>query len=128
MASQSVLELAVNTGKWDSGLKKAKTTLDNFTTASGGLQQALGKDSDKMQKFVQMMGAKKLSYLRHTGLFVVLIECWTILFSIHHHTTELIDIERSSETSNALLLEDCRTSTFVFDGKIAYQEEGREYH
>lgn len=57
MASQSVLELAVNTGKWDSGLKKAKTALDNFTTASGGLQQALGKDADKMQKFVQMMGS-----------------------------------------------------------------------
>ena len=57
MASQSVLELAVNTGKWDSGLKKAKSALDNFTTASGGLQQALGKDSDKMQKFVQMMGS-----------------------------------------------------------------------
>lgn len=57
MASQSVLELAVNTGKWDSGLKKAKSALDNFTTASGGLQQALGKDADKMQKFVQMMGS-----------------------------------------------------------------------
>lgn len=57
MASQSVLELAVNTGKWDSGLKKAKTALDNFTTASGGIQQALGKDADKMQKFVQMMGS-----------------------------------------------------------------------
>ena len=56
MANQSVLELAVGTGKWDAGLKKAKQTLDNFTQANGGLQQALGKDSASMQKFVQMMG------------------------------------------------------------------------
>lgn len=57
MANKSVLELVVETGKWDSGLKKGKKALDDFTTASGGLQQALGKDSDKMQKFVQMMGS-----------------------------------------------------------------------
>ena len=56
MANQSVLELAVGTGKWDAGLKKAKSALDNFTQANGGLQQALDKESQKMQKFVQMMG------------------------------------------------------------------------
>ena len=56
MANQSVLELAVGTGKWDAGLKKAKQSLDNFTQANGGLQQALEKESQKMQKFVQMMG------------------------------------------------------------------------
>lgn len=57
MANQSVLELAVGTGKWDAGLKKAKSALDNFTQANGGLQQALDKESQKMQKFVQMMGS-----------------------------------------------------------------------
>ena len=57
MANQSVLELAVGTGKWDAGLKKAKSALDNFTQANGGLQQALEKESQKMQKFVQMMGS-----------------------------------------------------------------------
>ena len=56
MANQSVLELAVGTGKWDAGLKKAKSALDNFTQANGGLQQALDKESQKMQRFVQMMG------------------------------------------------------------------------
>lgn len=56
MASKSVLELAVETGKWDSGLRKAQSTLNNFTTASGGLQEALGKDADKMGTFVRMMG------------------------------------------------------------------------
>jgi len=56
MANKSVLELAVETGKWDSGLKKAKSALDKFTDASGGLQKALDADSEKMGEFVQMMG------------------------------------------------------------------------
>ena len=54
--AKSVLELAVGTGKWDAGLKKAKQSLDNFTQANGGLQQALEKESQNMQKFVRMMG------------------------------------------------------------------------
>ena len=56
MANKSVLELAVGTGQWDAGLKKAKQSLENFTQANGGLQQALNKDSASVQKFVQMMG------------------------------------------------------------------------
>ena len=54
--AKSVLELAVETGKWDAGLKKAKSALDSFTEANGGLQKALSSDSDKMKQFVQMMG------------------------------------------------------------------------
>ena len=54
--AKSVLELAVGTGQWDAGLKKAKSALDNFTQANGGLQQALDKESQKMQQFVRMMG------------------------------------------------------------------------
>jgi len=54
--AKSVLELAVGTGQWDAGLKKARTALDNFTQANGGLQSALNKDSKSMQTFVQMMG------------------------------------------------------------------------
>ena len=56
MASQSVLELAVNTGKWDAGLRKAQSALQNFTQSNGGLQQALDKEGKSMQAFVQMMG------------------------------------------------------------------------
>ena len=54
--AKSVLELAVGTGQWDAGLKKAKSALDNFTQSQGGLQQALAKDSENMRKFVGMMG------------------------------------------------------------------------
>ena len=54
--AKSVLELAVGTGQWNAGLKKAKSALDNFTQSQGGLQQALAKDSENMRKFVSMMG------------------------------------------------------------------------
>lgn len=54
--AKSVLELAVGTGQWDAGLKKAKSALDNFVQANGGLQIALDKDTDKIQEFVKMMG------------------------------------------------------------------------
>ena len=54
--AQSKLELAVGTGKWDAGLKKAQQALNSFTQAQGGLQQALQKDNGDMQKFIQMLG------------------------------------------------------------------------
>ena len=56
MANKSVLELAVETGKWDAGLKNAKKALDNFTEAGGGLHQVLEKNSEEMSEFVRMMG------------------------------------------------------------------------
>jgi len=52
----SKLELAVGTGQWDAGLKKAQQALNSFTQSQGGLQQALAKDNGDMQKFIQMMG------------------------------------------------------------------------
>jgi hypothetical protein len=54
--AKSVLELAVSTGQWDAGLKKATSALNNFTQNQGGLQSALANDTDKLQKFIQMMG------------------------------------------------------------------------
>ena len=59
--AKSVLELAVGTGKWDAGLKKAVQSLNNFTQANGGLTQALNSESQKMQKFVSMMGSMESS-------------------------------------------------------------------
>ena len=54
--AQSKLELAVGTGQWDAGLRKAQQALNAFTQAQGGLQQALQKDNGDMQKFIQMIG------------------------------------------------------------------------
>ena len=54
---KSVLELAVSTGRWEAGLKKAQQALNNFTDDQGGFQKALQKDSKNMQGFIQMMGS-----------------------------------------------------------------------
>lgn len=51
----SKLELAVGTGQWDAGLKKAQQALNNFTQSQGGFQKALDKDNGEIQKFIQMM-------------------------------------------------------------------------
>ena len=56
MANQSVLELAVGTGKWDAGLRKAQKTLNDFVEAQGGLDKALDKDNKDIAQFVKMMG------------------------------------------------------------------------
>lgn len=53
---KSVLELAVETGSWDRGLKRALGSLSNFIESQGGLSSALSKNTTQMTKFVQMMG------------------------------------------------------------------------
>lgn len=63
--AKSVLELAVNTGKWDAGIKKAQSSLNNFIDANGGLQKTLQKDSSSVQQFVTMMG--KIDSTAKTG-------------------------------------------------------------
>ena len=54
--AQSLLELGISTGKWDSGLKKAQSSLNNFIQAQGGLNAALDKENQKIGQFVGMMG------------------------------------------------------------------------
>lgn len=54
--AKSVLELAVDTGKWEGGIRKAQTALNNFTKDQGGLQQALQKNSGKVKDFLSIMG------------------------------------------------------------------------
>lgn len=59
MAGLSKLELAVETGKWEGGLRKAQQALANFQNSQGGMQQALAKNSEKMTEFIRIMGNTK---------------------------------------------------------------------
>lgn len=52
----SKLQLAVDAGKWDQGLRKAQAALNNFTKSQGGFGQAINKSEAQMKKFVQMLG------------------------------------------------------------------------
>jgi len=58
---KSTLELAVGTGSWDAGLKRATKSLNDFIQSQGGLKQALDQDSEKVRTFVQMMGRMESS-------------------------------------------------------------------
>ena len=56
MAGKTTLELAVNSGKWDAGLRRAQTELNRFIQTQGGLEAAMKADSQAMTQFVGMMG------------------------------------------------------------------------
>ncbi|MBQ2002660.1 MAG: phage tail tape measure protein, partial [Bacteroidaceae bacterium] len=53
--AKTVLELAVDTGKWDAGIRKAQNALNNFASSQGGFSQAFQKNSEQMQKFLGIM-------------------------------------------------------------------------
>lgn len=67
MAGLSKLELAVETGKWEGGLKKAQQALANFQNSQGGMQQALTKNSSKMTEFIKIMGNTKSTAATASG-------------------------------------------------------------
>lgn len=54
--AKSVLELAVDAGQWDSGLKKAQTALQRFTECHKDAKDGMSEASQKMQQFIKMMG------------------------------------------------------------------------
>lgn len=56
MAGKTTLELAVNSGKWDAGLRRAQSELNRFIQTQGGLEAAMKADSQAMTQFVGMMG------------------------------------------------------------------------
>ena len=51
----------------------------------------------------------------------------TLLFSIDHHASELVNVERTPSQPNALLFIYSRSATYL-DGQPAYKYEWREKH
>mgnify|MGYP003293224077 FL=1 len=99
MANKSVLELAVGTGQWDAGLKKAKQALDNFTQSQGGIQKALAEDNEKMAKFVEMMGDMSSTATSTKGQLREMSQVLTDLTSTYRN---LSDEEKSSPFGKSL--------------------------
>lgn len=97
--AKSVLELAVGTGQWDAGLKKAKQALDNFTQAQGGIQKALAEDNEKMAKFVEMMGDMSSTSTSTKGQLREMSQVLTDLTSTYRN---LSDEEKSSPFGKSL--------------------------
>lgn len=96
---KSVLELAVNTGQWDSGLKRAQTALTNFINSQGGLNSAMSKNSSQMTKFVQMMGNMESKAATVKGKVK---EYESTLAQLTHTYQQLSDKDKEGEFGKAL--------------------------
>ena len=57
-----------------------------------------------------MMLAQELPHTGHAGICASLVKGRAELLSVQTHATELIDVERATETANPLLPENGRTA------------------
>ena len=67
----------------------------------------------KLGKLIQVVVAKKTAYFSHTGVSLTGIQGRAMLLSIQLHAAKLIDVERTTETPDTLLLEDSGTTVFT---------------
>ena len=65
------------------------------------------------------MVAHKVSYFRHTFVFLMSKELRPVLFCIGSHASELVDSERSPEPSYTFLPKNGRPSIFTSDEEVA---------
>ena len=80
----------------------------------------------QLRQLVEVMGTQESACLRHTRLVFVLVERGTVFLGIDAHRTELVDVERTTETPYSLLLENGRATILAAHGDVANQEQRRE--
>lgn len=71
-----------------------------------------------------MVLPQELADLRHAIVLTACIEGRTGLFCIELHTAKLVNVERTTETTDALLLENSRATVFTLHGNVTNQEQG----
>ena len=86
------------------------------------------KHVPQLGQFVQVMVAQKLAHLGEALVFFARIQGRTVLLGIQLHAAELVDVERTTETPDAFLLEYGRATVFALHGNVAYQEKGRKHN
>lgn len=82
------------------------------------------EDVPELGKFVEVVFTQELADLGHAFVLAAGIQGGTCLFGIELHAAELIDVERATETADALLLENGGTAVFALDGNVAEQKQG----
>lgn len=78
----------------------------------------------ELRKFVEVVLTKELADLGHAFVLAAGIQGGTCLFGIEFHAAELVDVERATETADALLLENGGTAVFALDSNVAEQKQG----
>lgn len=82
------------------------------------------EDVPKLGKFVEVVFTKELADLGHAFVLAAGIQGGTCLFGIELHAAELVDVERTTKTADALLLENGGTAVFALDSNVAEQKQG----
>lgn len=82
------------------------------------------EDVPKLGKLVEVVLTKELADLGHAFVLAAGIQGGTCLFGIELHAAELVDVERATETADALLLENGGTAVFALDSNVAEQKQG----
>lgn len=84
------------------------------------------EDVPKLREFVEVMVTQETADMSHAIIFLMSEQLRSVFLCIHSHASELINGERLSETSDALLLENSRSTVLVPDQNIANEEERRK--
>lgn len=82
------------------------------------------EDVPELGKLVEVVFTKELSDLGHAFVLAAGIQGGTCFFGIELHAAELVDVERTTETADALLLENGGTAVFALDSNVAEQKQG----
>lgn len=82
------------------------------------------EDVPELGKLVEVVLTKELADLGHAFVLAAGIQGGTCLFGIELHAAKLVDVERATETADALLLENGRTAVFALDSNVAEQKQG----
>ena len=85
------------------------------------------EDVPQLRQLVQMMLAQELAHTGHAGIRTSLVKGRTKLLSVQTHATELINVERATETTDTLLLENGRTAILAPYSDVTDQELRGEY-
>lgn len=87
------------------------------------------EDVPELRKLVEVVFTKELADLGHAFVLAARIQGGTCLFGIELHAAELVDVERATETADALLLENGGTAVFALDSNVTEQKQGgKDYH
>ena len=84
------------------------------------------EDVPELGQFVEMVLTQELADLGHAFVLAAGIQGRACLLGIGLHATELVDVERTTETADTLLLENGRSAVFALDCNVAEQKQRRK--
>lgn len=85
------------------------------------------KHIPQLGKLVQVVLTQELAHTGEPHVLTARIECGAVLLGIEPHATELVNIERTTETPDTLLAEYGRSAVFALHSQVTNQKQGRKH-